>query len=93
MARFMGQVMQESVSFNPSQIILTAGSTPAIEALGFCLGDPGDAFLVLSPYYPRFDRDIKFRTGIELIPVPCRCTDSLSLSIAALERGYKQARK
>ncbi|KAK8964054.1 putative aminotransferase ACS12 [Platanthera guangdongensis] len=93
MAGFMGQVMQGSVSFNPSQIILTAGSTPAIEALGFCLGDPGDAFLVPSPYYPGFDRDIKLRTGIELIPVPCRSTDSFNLSIAALERGYEQARK
>lgn len=93
MAGFMGQIMQGSVSFNPSQIILTAGSTPAIEALGFCLGDSGDAFLVPSPYYPGFDRDIKLRTGIELIPIPCRSTNKFSLSIAALERGYKQARK
>lgn len=41
----------------------------------------------------RFDRDIKLRTGIELIPVPCRSTDKFSLSIASLERAYTQAKK
>lgn len=51
-AGFMSQVMDRSVSFNPSQIVLTAGATPAIEILSFCLADPGNAFLVPSPYYP-----------------------------------------
>ena len=51
-AGFMSQVMKRSVSFNPSQIILTAGATPALEMLAFCLADVGNAFLVPSPYYP-----------------------------------------
>lgn len=51
-AGFLSQVMDRSVSFDPSQIILTAGATSAIEMLSFCLADSGNAFLVPSPYYP-----------------------------------------
>lgn len=52
MASFMSQVMRKSVSFDPSQIVLTSGATPAVEILSFCLADHGNAFLVPTPYYP-----------------------------------------
>ncbi|ONK54934.1 uncharacterized protein A4U43_UnF9560 [Asparagus officinalis] len=91
-AGFMSQVMKGSVSFNPSQIILTSGASSAIEILSFCLGDPGNAFMVPSPYYPGYDKNVKWRSGIELIPVPCRSTDKFNISIAALERAYNQAK-
>lgn len=51
MAGFMSEMMDKSVSFNPSQMVLTAGASSAIEMLSFCLADTGNAFLVPSPYH------------------------------------------
>lgn len=52
MAGFMSEVMGRAVSYNPSQMVLTSGATPAVEILSFCLADQGSAFLIPTPYYP-----------------------------------------
>uniref|UniRef100_A0A1J3E4P2 Putative aminotransferase ACS12 n=1 Tax=Noccaea caerulescens TaxID=107243 RepID=A0A1J3E4P2_NOCCA len=92
-AGFMSRIMGGNVTFDPVNMVITAGGTPAIEVLAFCLADHGNAFLIPSPYYPGFDRDIKFRTGVELIPVHCRSSDNFTVTVSALEQALNQARK
>ncbi|KAK9276092.1 hypothetical protein L1049_005623 [Liquidambar formosana] len=88
-AKFMGKVRGDKVTFDPDRIVMSGGATGAHEMLAFCLADPGDAFLVPVPYYPGFDRDLRWRTGVQLLPVHCEST--FKLTITALEAAYEKA--
>ncbi|CAN6309522.1 unnamed protein product [Urochloa humidicola] len=93
LARFMSEQRGYRVAFDPSNIVLTAGATSANEALMFCLADHGDAFLIPTPYYPGFDRDLKWRTGAEIVPVHCASANGFRLTRAALDDAFRRAQK
>lgn len=52
LVEFMSEIRGNKVTFDTSKIVLTAGATSANEALMFCLAEPGEAFLLPTPYYP-----------------------------------------
>jgi 1-aminocyclopropane-1-carboxylate synthase len=54
MAQFMGQVRGGKATFDPDRVVMSGGATGAQETLAFCLANPGEAFLVPTPYYPAY---------------------------------------
>lgn len=92
-AKFMGRVRGDRVMFDPDRIVMSGGATGANESIMFCLADPGDAFLIPSPYYPGFDRDLGWRTGVQLIPVSCDSSNDFKITRDCLEAALKHAQK
>ncbi|CAN1763996.1 1-aminocyclopropane-1-carboxylate synthase [Linum perenne] len=90
---FMSEIRGNKVIFDPNKLVLTAGATSANETLIFCLADPGDAFLLPTPYYPGFDRDLKWRTGVEIVPVHSSSSNNFEITIQSLGKAYDQATK
>ncbi|XP_068651035.1 1-aminocyclopropane-1-carboxylate synthase-like [Aristolochia californica] len=92
-AKFMEKIRGDKVKFDPDRIVMSGGATGAHEMVAFCLADPGDAFLVPSPYYPGFDRDLRWRTGVQLLPVVCESSNNFKITRAALEAAYEKAQE
>nr|AAC15777.1 ACC synthase [Nicotiana glutinosa] len=92
-SRFMEKVRGDKVTFDPDHIVMSGGATGAHETLAFCLADPGDAFLVPTPYYPGFDRDLRWRTGVQLFPVVCESFNNFKITKEALESAYEKAQE
>ncbi|XP_057832067.1 1-aminocyclopropane-1-carboxylate synthase 8-like [Cryptomeria japonica] len=92
MASFMEAMRGNRVKFDPDRIVNAAGSTAANEVLMFCLADPGDVFLVPSPYYPGFDRDLRWRTGVEIEPIHCYSSNNFQITKSAVESAFKRAK-
>ncbi|KAJ7545227.1 hypothetical protein O6H91_09G111400 [Diphasiastrum complanatum] len=93
LAIFMGEVMGGRVAFKEEQMVLTSGSSAALDILAFSLAEAGDAFLVPSPYYPGFDRDMKWRSGVKLVPVPSHSNNDFRITKAALDRTFTETEK
>ncbi|AEE82992.1 1-aminocyclopropane-1-carboxylate synthase 6 [Arabidopsis thaliana] len=92
-AKFMEKTRNNKVKFDPDRIVMSGGATGAHETVAFCLANPGDGFLVPTPYYPGFDRDLRWRTGVNLVPVTCHSSNGFKITVEALEAAYENARK
>ncbi|XP_010999918.1 PREDICTED: 1-aminocyclopropane-1-carboxylate synthase 3-like [Populus euphratica] len=93
MVEFMAEIRGNKVTFDQNKIVLTAGATSANETLMFCLAEPGEAFLLPTPYYPGFDRDLKWRTGVEIVPIQCTSSNGFQITAPALEEAFQEAQK
>ncbi|XP_027071524.1 1-aminocyclopropane-1-carboxylate synthase 7-like [Coffea arabica] len=91
MASFMEQIRGGRAKFDPDRVVITAGATAANELVTFILANPGDALLVPTPYYPGFDRDLRWRTGVNIVPVHCDSSNNFQITIQALEAAYADA--
>ncbi|XP_052202744.1 1-aminocyclopropane-1-carboxylate synthase 3-like [Diospyros lotus] len=91
LADLMAEIRENKVVFDPGRLVLTAGSTSANEILMFCLAEPGEAFLLPTPYYPGFDRDLKWRPGVEIVPIHCSSSNEFRITKSALEEAYRHA--
>ncbi|XP_011017064.1 PREDICTED: 1-aminocyclopropane-1-carboxylate synthase 9-like isoform X2 [Populus euphratica] len=93
LVKFMAEIRGNKVKFDPNKLVLTAGSTSANETLMFCLAERGDAFLIPTPYYPGFDRDLKWRTEVEIVPIHCSSSNDFHITMPALEKSYQEAQR
>ncbi|KAL6978079.1 1-aminocyclopropane-1-carboxylate synthase 8 [Sarracenia purpurea var. burkii] len=89
----MSEIRGNKVRFDPNKLVLTAGSTAANEILMFCIAEPGEAFLLPAPYYPGFDRDLKWRTGVQIVPIRCSSSNGFRITKSALEEAHERAQK
>ncbi|KAE8709852.1 CMA101 protein [Hibiscus syriacus] len=93
LVEYMAKIRGNKVKFDPKNLVLSAGATSANETLIFCLADPGEAILLPTPYYPGFDRDLRWRTGVEIVPIHCSSSNGFRISMFALEEAFERAQK
>lgn len=93
LVKFLAKLRGYKVEFDPKSSFLLLALTSANESLMFCLAEPGEAFLLPTPYYPGSDRDLKWRTGVEIVPIHCSSSNDFKITGCALEDAYEQAKK
>ncbi|MCD7446527.1 acetyl-coenzyme A synthetase 2 [Datura stramonium] len=92
-AKFMEKSRGGRVTFDPERVVMAGGATGANETIIFCLANPGEAFLVPSPYYPAFNRDLRWRTGVHLIPIHCESSNNFKITAKAVKEAYENAQR
>ena len=67
----------------PSHVVMTNGSSSAIEQLSWAFTEPGEGVLLGRPYYGTFITDISLRPQAVVVPVEFGDLDPLSLEAVA----------
>lgn len=84
---------RSSVQYDPAtEIIMTAGSSEALNIALHALLDPGDGVLVADPYYVAYPPTIALAGGV-VQPVPTRAAQGFRLQIADLEAAVTPTTK
>ena len=73
-----------AVDIDPDQIIVTAGTSPAMMILFSVLLDPGDEIIISDPHYACYPNFIKFLQGIP-VTVPVYEADGFQLRTEAIK--------
>ncbi|KAL1547727.1 1-aminocyclopropane-1-carboxylate synthase 7 [Salvia divinorum] len=89
MASFMGKMCGRA-KFDQERIVITTGVTATDELLTLILADPVDALLIPTPYYPRF-RDLRWRTGVNVVPIHCDSSNGFKITLPSLDSAYSDA--
>ncbi|KAK4266902.1 hypothetical protein QN277_023762 [Acacia crassicarpa] len=92
-ANFMSKVRGGRVKFDEDRVVMSGGATGANEVIMFCLANPGDAFLIPTPYYPAYARDLCWRTGVQIVPVHTDSSNNFQITREALETAYIRAQQ
>ncbi|KAK9777629.1 putative inactive 1-aminocyclopropane-1-carboxylate synthase-like protein 2 [Seiridium cardinale] len=74
-ARFLTEWLKPHTENTAEHVSINNGCSTSIEHLAWSLGDPGDGFLLGRPYYDTLPRDLGYRTGCNVVPVPFHGAD------------------
>lgn len=78
------------VTLDPANLTISSGCGSLVEAVTWCVTEPGDAVIIPSPYYPAFDNDCVVRAACTVVPAE---TDHAlyRLTLEALEDAAAKA--
>ncbi|XP_028519006.1 probable inactive 1-aminocyclopropane-1-carboxylate synthase-like protein 2 [Exaiptasia diaphana] len=98
-AEFLDHYMKPLENIDPDNLCVINGCNAIVEAMGTVLADPGEGFLLPTPYYGGFQIDLKQRA--EVVPFPVYLTNKpvrgetgpFQLSVYRLEKAMDEAKK
>ena len=79
-AKIMGKVRGDRAIFDPHRIVMSDRVTGVHELVTFCLADSSDAFLVPTLHYLGFERDLRWRTWVQLFLVVCESSNDFKVT-------------